>query len=81
MGKFDGLLLVSDFDDTLYDDQRRIPERNLRALQYFLEEGGRFTVAGPVYRLHRAGPPHLRPLCPSGPHQRAGDFVQWLRPV
>ena len=44
MGKFDGLLLVSDFDDTLYDDQRRIPERNLRAIQYFLEEGGRLGI-------------------------------------
>ena len=45
MGKFDGLLLVSDFDDTLYDHQRRVPERNLRAVQYFQREGGRFTVA------------------------------------
>ena len=45
MGKFDGLLLVSDFDDTLYDHQRRVPERNLCAVQYFQREGGRFTVA------------------------------------
>ena len=29
MGKFDGVLLVSDFDDTLYDSRHRIPERNL----------------------------------------------------
>ena len=62
MGKFDGLLLVSDFDDTLYDDQRRIPERNLRAIQYFLEEGGRFTVA--TGRAHRTFAPyaHLAPI-------------------
>ena len=45
MRKFDGLLLVSDFDDTLYDHQRRIPQRNIQALRYFLSEGGRFTVA------------------------------------
>ena len=32
MGKFDGLLLVSDFDDTLYDFHHRIPPRNLEAL-------------------------------------------------
>ena len=25
MGKFDGLLLVSDFDDTLYDFHHRVP--------------------------------------------------------
>ena len=45
MGKFDGLLLASDFDDTLYDHRHQVPERNLRAVRYFLAEGGRFTVA------------------------------------
>ena len=45
MGRFDGLLLVSDFDDTLYDHHHRVPERNLRAIEAFRREGGRFTVA------------------------------------
>ena len=45
MGKFDGLLLVSDFDDTLYDSHHRVPPRNLAAINYWLREGGRFTVA------------------------------------
>ena len=45
MGKFDGVLLVSDFDDTLYDSHHRVPERNRRALDYFRGQGGRFTVA------------------------------------
>lgn len=45
MGKFDGVLLVSDFDDTLYDSHHRVPERNRRALDYFRSQGGRFTVA------------------------------------
>lgn len=45
MGKFDGVLLASDYDDTLYDYNHRIPERNLRALEYFMAEGGTFTVA------------------------------------
>jgi len=45
MGKFDGVLLVSDFDDTLYDSHFRVPERNLRAIRYFISEGGKFTVA------------------------------------
>lgn len=62
MGKFDGLLLVSDFDDTLYDYHHRIPERNLKAIEYFQAEGGRFTVAtGRAYRTfapHR----HLAPI-------------------
>ena len=45
MGKFDGLLLVSDFDDTLYDSHHRVPPRNLAAIHYWLREGGWFTVA------------------------------------
>lgn len=39
MGKFDGLLLVSDFDDTLYDSHHRVPPRNLAAINYWLREG------------------------------------------
>lgn len=45
MGKFDGVLLVSDFDGTLCDDKSVIPQENLRALEYFYAQGGRFTVA------------------------------------
>ena len=62
MGKFDGLLLVSDFDDTLYDSFCRVPERNLKALDYFLAEGGRFTVA--TGRAHTTFAPyaHLAPI-------------------
>ena len=36
MGRFDGLLLASDFDDTLYGLDLRIPERNLEAIRYFI---------------------------------------------
>jgi hypothetical protein len=51
MGKFDGILLVSDFDDTLYDSHHQVPERNRQAIQHFMAEGGRFTVAtGRAYR-------------------------------
>lgn len=57
MGKFDGLLLVSDFDDTLYDSRHQIPNRNLLAIQSFQAEGGRFTVA--TGRAHRTFAPHV----------------------
>lgn len=62
MGKFDGVLLVSDFDDTLYATNHQVPERNLRALEYFIAEGGRFTVA--TGRAHRTFAPyvHLAPI-------------------
>ena len=62
MGKFDGVLLVSDFDDTIYCADRRIPPRNLEALNYFVAQGGRFTVA--TGRAHRTFAPyaHLSPI-------------------
>ena len=62
MGKFDGLLLVSDFDDTLYDSHHRVPPRNLAAINYWLREGGRFTVAtGRAYTTF-APYVHLAPI-------------------
>lgn len=62
MGKFDGVLLVSDFDDTLYAPDVAVPERNVSAIRYFTGEGGRFTVA--TGRAHRTFAPyvHLVPL-------------------
>ena len=62
MGKFDGVLLVSDFDDTLYSGQNQVAPRNLEALDYFIAQGGRFTVA--TGRAHRTFAPyaHLVPL-------------------
>ena len=62
MGKFDGLLLVSDFDDTLYDSHHQVPLRNLQALDYFRGQGGKFTVA--TGRAHRTFSPyvHLVPI-------------------
>jgi len=62
VGKFDGVLLVSDFDETLYARSRRVPERNVQAIRYFQSEGGRFTVA--TGRAHRtfAAYFHLAPI-------------------
>lgn len=62
MGKFDGVLLVSDFDDTLYDLNMRVPPANLRALERFVNQGGRFTVA--TGRAHTTFAPyaHLVPI-------------------
>ena len=58
MGTFDGVLLVSDFDDTLYGANRQISPRNLDALRYFVDRGGRFTVA--TGRAHRTFAPYVR---------------------
>lgn len=54
MGKFDGVLLASDFDNTLiYTEQAlrtggempKLSEKNRAAICYFMESGGRFAVA------------------------------------
>ncbi len=54
MGKFDGVLLASDFDNTLLYTEEALrqgvpvpdlPERNREALEYFMAQGGRFAIA------------------------------------
>lgn len=45
MGKFDGLLICSDVDGTLIDDNFKIPKANLDAIEYFKAEGGLFTLS------------------------------------
>ena len=64
MGKFDGVLLASDFDNTILNTElpRRtgcpippISQRNVEALRYFMDNGGRFAVATgralPAFRM------------------------------
>ena len=41
---FSEVLLTVDFDRTLTDMDGKIPERNLEAIRYFMENGGTFTV-------------------------------------
>lgn len=43
MGKFDGVLLCSDIDGTLLTKDG-LPEENQKAIKYFQENGGRFTL-------------------------------------
>lgn len=45
MGKFDGKLLVSDMDATLLNSQGKISDSDRKAIEYFISEGGKFTVA------------------------------------
>ncbi len=62
MGKFDCVLLASDFDDTLYNSSREVSAENREALNYFIRQGGRFTVS--TGRAHRTFSPyvHLAPV-------------------
>ncbi len=58
MGRYDGILIVSDFDRTMTDASGAVPERNRAAIKAFMAEGGRFTVATgrsvPMFRQKNA---------------------------
>ncbi len=45
MGKFDGILLCSDMDGTLLDDEKRLSPENRTAIEYFMQEGGLFSYS------------------------------------
>ena len=66
MAKFSKYLLVSDFDRTLTDRQGRIPQVNLDAIRYFMDQGGAFTIATgrslPMSRYRFADIPMNAPL-------------------
>lgn len=57
MGKFDGVLLATDFDDTYFSEAMTVHPRNLEAVAYFKAQGGSFTVA--TGRAHRTFQPYL----------------------
>ena len=43
MGKFDGVLICTDLDGTLYRKDKTISQENKEAIEYFKREGGYFT--------------------------------------
>ncbi len=64
MGKFDGVIIVSDIDGTfLGKDSRMVPE-NIEAIDYFKSEGGMFTLATgrEIFMIPRRVP-NLKELC------------------
>lgn len=62
MGKFQNVLLASDFDDTLYGSDRTVSPENVEAISYFIKEGGYFTVATGRARPTFARYVHLAPI-------------------
>lgn len=57
MGKFDGVLFASDYDDTLYNARLTVSPENHAAIRYFMDNGGRFTIA--TGRAHRTFTPQI----------------------
>lgn len=45
MGKFDNCLFLSDMDGTFLDENARLLPRNMEAAQYFMDNGGYFSIA------------------------------------
>lgn len=45
MDKFEGLVLISDVDGTLIDENNKVPKENIEAIEYFRAHGGKFTLA------------------------------------
>ncbi len=43
MGIFDGILICSDWDGTLFDGNT-VPKQNIDAISYFIDNGGHFTI-------------------------------------
>ncbi len=65
MGKFDGILFVSDLDDTLLMDDKTISRENKEAISYFESEGGSFSfITG---RIPLGAKPILDQLTPKIP--------------
>ena len=66
MGKFSDVLLTVDYDRTLTAPDSSIPERNLEAIRYFMENGGAFTVntgrSMPMTQVFRGRVPVNAPL-------------------
>ena len=66
MGIFSDVLLTVDFDRTMTAPDSTVPERNLEAIRYFMENGGAFTVntgrSLPMTRVFREKVPVNVPL-------------------
>lgn len=68
MKTFDGVLLLSDLDGTLFDDEKNISPATYDAIDWFVREGGRFSIATGRARMELKTCPYLpinAPFCVS----------------
>ncbi|MBQ2719023.1 MAG: HAD family phosphatase [Clostridia bacterium] len=71
MGKFDGVLVCTDLDGTLFRSDKTVSRENREAIEYFKHEGGAFTfMTGrlPFYAesAYRAAAPNVPYGCANG---------------
>ena len=84
MGKFDGILICTDLDGTLYRNDKTVSPENREAIEYFKAEGGYFTfITGrmPHYAkdAYRAVRPNVAYGCVNGGglYDEAGHRYIW----
>lgn len=66
LGRFDGVMILTDMDGTLLNSQHELGDENAAAAAYFMEQGGRFSVAtGRVKRAMEFFMPKLRMNAPA----------------
>ena len=65
MKRFDGLILCSDVDGTLIDENNTVPKENIEAIAYFQAHGGKFMLA--TGRIPEAVTPILDGIHPDLP--------------
>ena len=88
MGIYSDVLLTVDFDRTLTGLDGQIPERNLEAIRYFMDNGGIFTVntgrSVPMFRPHMDRVPTNAPFLlynGSGAYNYEKRELELLRPI
>lgn len=75
MGKFDGILLCTDLDETLLTTEKNISPENFNAIEYFKSEGGYFTfVTGRVPQGAKVLLDRIQPNAPICAFNGAGIF-------
>lgn len=75
MKKFDGILICTDLDGTLYKNDKTISEENKAAIEYFKAEGGFFTfITGRMPYYSSDAYEKVRPNVPFGCNNGGGLF-------
>lgn len=83
MGKFEGILICTDLDGTLYRNDKTISEQNKEAIKYFKSEGGYFTfITGrlPYYsqNAYEAASPNVPFGCINGGGVYDGEAKRYI---
>ena len=75
MKKFDGILICTDLDGTILNSNKTISEENIRAIEYFKSEGGRFTfITGRMPYFSAEMYNAIKPNAPIGCYNGGGVY-------